>query len=97
MPDQPLTTVYASIGNSDDKLSQSSWSNYLHSFRECMAKFAVQVYGDWTSEPSSSYQNACIAIATETPLTLKAALTLLREGYEQDSVAWAVVGETEFI
>lgn len=94
---QTPTTVYASIGNSDDKLSQAEWSNYLHSFRECMGKFATQVYGDWTSEPSSSYQNACIAIATETPLTLKAALASLRAEYRQESIAWAVVPDTEFI
>jgi len=93
---EQLTTVYVSIGNSDDKLSQSEWSNYLHSFRECMAKFAKEVYGDWVSEPSSSYQNACMGIATETPLTLKAALAILRTEYRQDSVAWAVA-ETEFI
>jgi len=91
------TTVYVSIGNSDDKLSQARWSNFLHSFRECMAKFAVETYGNWVSEPSSSYQNACIAIATESPLTLKAALRMLRVDYGQDSVAWAEVPTTEFI
>lgn len=95
MPD--LTTVYVSIGNSDDKLTQAEWSNFLHSFRECMAKFAVEVYGDWASEPSSSYQNACMAIATETPRTLKAALTMLRKEYRQDSLAWAEAPRTEFI
>jgi hypothetical protein len=94
---ETLTTVYVSIGNSDNKLTQSEWSNYLHSFRTCMTQFAKQVYGDWVSEPSSSYQNACIGIATETPLTLKAALTSLRAGHRQDSVAWAVAAETEFI
>jgi len=97
MPDKQLTVVYASIGNSDDKLTQAAWSNYLHSFRECMAKAASEVYGDWVSEPSSSYQNACIAIATETPHTLKAALALLRDGYGQDSIAWVEATGTEFI
>ncbi len=92
-----LVTVYVSIGNSDDRLSQVAWSNFLHSFRGCMAQFAKEVYGNWVSEPSSSFQNACVAIATETPLTLKAALTLLRADYGQNSVAWAEVPRTEFI
>jgi hypothetical protein len=92
-----MITVYASIGNSDDELSQARWSQFVRAFRDCMSRGATEVYGDWLSAPDSSYQNACVAIATETPLTLKAALATLAGEYNQDSIAWAEVAETEFI
>jgi hypothetical protein len=92
-----VITVYASIGNSDDKLSQARWSQFVWAFRDCMGRFASVVYGEWLSAPDSSYQNACVAIATEIPLMLKAALATLAEEYGQDSIAWAEVAETEFI
>lgn len=92
-----MITVYASIGNSDDKLSQARWSQFVRAFRDCMARAATEVYGEWLSTPDSSYQNACVAIATETPLTLKAALVELAKEYDQDSIAWAQVAATEFI
>lgn len=92
-----MTTVYVSIGNSDDKLTQARWAQFLWNFRDCMGRAATQVYGEWLSAPDSSYQNACVAIATETPLTLKAALAALAHEYGQDSIAWAEAPETEFI
>jgi hypothetical protein len=92
-----VITVYASIGNSDDKLSQARWSQFVRAFRDCMGRGATEVYGDWLSTPDSSYQNACVAVATETPLVLKAALAMLAKEYDQDSIAWAEVAKTEFI
>lgn len=94
-----LITVYVSIGNSDDKLTQMSWAMFVESFREVMHEHANDVYGEWYSAPDSPFQNACIAIAVAPARVarLREQLTELRRQKRQDSVAWAVVPTTKFI
>jgi hypothetical protein len=94
--DQSTVTVYASIGNSDDKLSQRAWAAYLERFRTIMRTYSATVFGDWVSESSSRYQNACmcIEVAVEQTTELSRALTHLREFYRQDSIAFTVVDPT---
>jgi hypothetical protein len=92
-------TVYVSIGNSDDKLSQKEWAEFVRDFNRSMRRYATQIYGEWYSNPAARYQNACIAAAIQDGVVdvLRGELTEMRTYYGQDSVAWAVVGETEFI
>lgn len=93
-----MTTVYVSIGNSDDKLSQVRWGEYVTEMVECVREQASAVYGEWYSLPHSSWQNACIAVEVpeQNVKILRKYLTLVRESFNQDSVAFAVA-ETEFI
>lgn len=92
-------TVYVSIGNSDDKLSQREWSEYVEDFCTVMEKYAEATYGVWFSGPESRFQNACVAIAVlgDDIAALRADLLDTRETYDQDSIAWAVAPKTEFI
>lgn len=94
-----IATVYVSIGNSDDKLTQREWAAYVREFVKLMRKDAAQVYGEWYSAPDVEYQNACIAAAVpdERLGWLRGALLDLRTQYRQDSVAWAEAPRTEFI
>lgn len=92
-----MATVYASIGNSDDKLSQNEWAEYLRMFGVLMRQSSTQVYGDWFSDPRAPWQNACMAIECGDPDTLRKALTGLRTAYKQDAVAVVVAPETEFV
>lgn len=86
----PLT-VYVSIGNSDDKLSQKEWNRFWVAFRFRVFNYAERVHGDWHSIPFSPYQNACLCI--EIPRlaaeTLRAELRKLAAEFGQDSIAWA--------
>lgn len=100
-----MTTVYVSIGNSDDKLSQVRWYDYCSGFRDTMLFWSGRggtvkpiVYGVWHSEPVSQYQNMCMAVelAEENMDDLRKSLTVLRKTFDQNSVAFAVA-ETEFI
>lgn len=93
------TTVYVSIGNSDDKLTQAEWAAFVRAFVKTMRANTTQIYGEWYSNPDSAYQNACIAAAIpdEHVGWLRAALLSLREEFRQDSIAWAEVPKTEFI
>lgn len=98
--DTPTTTVYVSIGNSDDKLCQTDWSTFAGEVVDAVTDYAEQIYGVWYSEPSSAFQNACIAATIPTPFLvdqLRTELTRIRTEYHQDSVAWAEAPRTEFI
>jgi hypothetical protein len=93
-----LITVYVSIGNSDDKLTQARWSVFYEQVTFACRNLARRVYGDWLSPPSSQFQNACIAfgIAGGDIAPLKKELRDLAALYGQDSIAWAEA-RTEFI
>lgn len=94
-----MLTVYVSIGNTDDKLTQQEWATFLGDFRRVMRRNAYEVYGEWYSAPDVPFQNACMAIAVPAGSVdvLRGELTEMREFYRQDSVAWAEVPRTEFI
>lgn len=89
-------TVYACIGNSDDKLGQARWSAFHRKFVALVRAHASTVYGEWTSASASPWQNACVAfeIDPDEARTLQRLLTLLAGEYGQDSIAWAEADTT---
>lgn len=97
--------VYISIGNSDDKLTQAEWHRYYTSVSLAIHRAAEapvgQVHGQWVSEPASAWQNACWALqlpAADVSIEhLKMRLAELAAEFRQDSIAWAVAPDTEFI
>jgi hypothetical protein len=93
-----LITVYVSIGNSDDKLTQARWSVFHDQVVFACRNLARRVYGDWLSVPNAPFQNACIAfgIYPDDVAPLKKELRDLAAMYGQDSIAWAEA-RTEFI
>jgi hypothetical protein len=95
-----VLTIYASIGNSDDKLSQHEWSVYVRSFVNTVHRYVRpgQVHGIWHSFPDDPYQNACICFEAtpEQAADVRRDLEELRQLHRQDSIAWATA-QTEFI
>lgn len=91
-------TVYVSIGNSDDKLSQAHWSELHNKLIATIRGHTLQVYGDWTSTSTDPWQNACVAfeIGNETSERLQLDLAELSAEYGQDPIAWAEA-DTRFI
>lgn len=91
-------TVYVSIGNSDDKLTQKQWSEFVLEVRCAVFGAATEVHGDWYSLPDAQFQNACwcIVMDPDRHAALRASLTEIRRGYDQDGIAWSVA-ETEFV
>lgn len=91
--------VYISIGNSDDKLTQIEWAQYIDEMRALVVS-GGHTHGAWFSVPDSPYQNACwcieFATAADAADARRAAIEI-RARYRQDSVSWAVVTEAEFI
>jgi len=94
-----MRTVYLSAGNSDDKLTQKQWSDFVIEISAEVAGIG-HVHGAWFSAPAVPYQNACwcIEFATDGQAAeAKREAALLRRKYGQDSIAWAEAPVTEFI
>lgn len=91
-------TVYVSIGNSDDKLTQAQWAHFAAAIQARVSIAASKVHAYWTSSAVSPWQNACICadIPDAKVAELKQELAYIGRQYGQDSVAWAVA-ETEFL
>lgn len=92
-------TVYASIGNSDDRLTQARWSEFHAAFAELIRDYATTIHGAWLSNPADPWQNACIAFDVDINDVgdLQRELILVAGRFDQESIAWAEAGDTEFI
>ncbi|WFE41928.1 hypothetical protein [Micromonospora sp. WMMD998] len=94
-----LTTVYISIGNSDDRLTQKEWAAFALRTHLAVDAYAREIHGSWYSGPATEYQNACwCAQIPERRIDgLKDRLRELARDFRQDSIAWAVAPDTEFL
>lgn len=92
-------TVYVSIGNSDDKLTQRQWADFVREVSDQVHRLAVEVHGFWLSPPDYAFQNACFCLEIEPArmVMLRRELAHLCRAYRQDSIAWAEVPATEFV
>jgi hypothetical protein len=91
--------VYISIGNSDDKLSQAEWSDFVQDVSDAIGDDSLARHGEWLSSPSSRWQNACWATQihdAQVP-SLKRELIRIAGEYRQDSIVWAPALEIEFL
>lgn len=98
-----MTTVYLTIGNSDDKLTQAEWAKFIGDVNTSMilAKLdggVVQFAGH--SFPDAPWQNAlwCVQLPDATAAgALKTQLAYLAHRYRQDSIAWAEVDQVDML
>lgn len=87
-------TVHVAIGNSDNRLTQEEWSNYVHEVDLLVHSSAPHVHGTWFSPTDSPFQNACwsFEVLGDSHLWSRLAVQrVLREiagRYRQDSIAW---------
>lgn len=93
-----MITVYVSIGNSDDKLSQADWSSFVldvdRAFESAVRYEGVRVHGRWHSLATEPWQNACWCAEWHDDLAhiveaFKRKLATIAREYRQDSIAWA--------
>lgn len=98
-----MTTVYVSIGNSDDKLSQAQWAQFVQEV-DASVRHHGEVHGAWLSPPASPWQNACWCVeyahldAWPTQVDeQKRWLSRVAQKFHQDSIAWAECPTTEFL
>lgn len=92
-----MKTVTICIGNSDDKLRQEEWHDFVLKMNNIMKYHGVTIYFYGFSNPDLQFQNACWVIGTHDDVNeLYADITVVRKRYNQDSVA-VVCGDTQFI
>ena len=97
--------VYISIGNSDDKLTQRKWSDFVAVIQDALTgaveRGHATLHGSWRSPSDAPWQNACWCVEfSSDPLAVGPLRDLLAEVaviYRQDSIAWAEVKATEFV
>lgn len=94
--------VYISIGNSDDKLTQMEWGKFYRKVDLTITGYrhiGGRIYGRWVSPSTDYWQNACwcLEIQDHQAAGLREELRVLAAKFRQDSIAWAVVGETMFL
>lgn len=100
---QQQAVAYVSIGNSDNKLSQSQWALFVQSVRRLLDddEHHVQIVFEGFAHPDSTWQNACWGLLLPNdrgPVELlRWRLARVAGLFRQDSIAWAEAERTEFI
>lgn len=93
--------TYVSIGNSDDKLGQAEWAEYVATIDRLFKGSGWHVHGTWMSLPNAYWQNACWAVEVPADIpdamdALTGALGAACARFRQDSIA-VVTGVPTFV
>lgn len=94
-------TIYVAIGNSDDKLTQAQWSEFIRKVNARVDYWSDTMYGAFFSLPDSPRQSATWSIDIEADdQEGRAALMTELQGFaaefQQDAIAWTE-GESKLI
>lgn len=93
-------TITLQIGNSDDKLTQVQWSEFVERIRRLIWNYSANGFPhfDGGAPNDQRWQNYCWVFELEEMYfaEVRAHLTSIRKNFKQDSIAW-IEGETEFI
>lgn len=91
-------TVTVQIGNSDDKLTQRQWAQFVQFTNSAINTLSSAVHFSGFSAANAEWQNAAwvFLIAPEKEDELRKSLTRVRRSFNQDSIGYTV-GNTEFI
>lgn len=92
-----MTTVVIQIGNSDNKLTQVEWSQFVAYTRDEVQAHSDRIHFDGGCRYDAPWQNACFVseVFTENQEPLREQLRRLAYKFRQDSIA-ITVGETTF-
>lgn len=93
-----VNTAVIQIGNSDNKLTQGNWANFVASMRHEISRHVYRIHFQGGSGWDAPWQNACwvCEVRPDQVQPLRDVVAKVRGQYEQDSAA-VVFGETEFI
>jgi len=95
-----MKTVTIQIGNTDDKLTQRRWSEFIVRMDHLVHNVSSKVHFHGGSAFDSTWQNVAWVFEMGTNLAETGAFTgaieELRKRFNQDSVA-VTIGETQFV
>lgn len=94
-----MKTVTILIGNTDDKLPQARWSQFLGETDDAVNFLADRVEFAGFSHPVRPWQNACwVAVVDEGYINgLRGRLAELVRRYDQESIAIVIADATQFV
>lgn len=86
------------IGNSDDKLSQAEWAQFVRSVLDTVCGSADNVHFEGHTPQASPRQSVAVVfeISTDKRHELQGNLKDIKREFRQDSIAW-VEGTTLFL
>jgi len=94
-----MKTLTIQIGNSDNKLTQSQWSNFCDAIDSLVTACAFHVHFKGFSPGDAPWQNACWVVVVDNDklqADLLPKLSRLSFRFLQDSIA-VTIGETVFV
>jgi len=93
-----MKTIVVSIGNSDNKLTQSEWSQFVADVAKAIQQHTQKIHFFGGSPNWERWQNVAwlFDCQEENIAFLKFSLAVLCRQYEQDSIAY-IEGETVFL
>lgn len=93
-----MATGIVQIGNSDDKLTQFEWHQFVKDTERIINQYTAQVHFFGGSVTWASWQNLCIIFEFDESddQEFREALRELADAFRQDSIA-LTVGETRFV
>lgn len=92
-----MSTYAVQIGNTDNKLTQQEWSDFVDAVERVILSKADMTHFNGGSAARAPWQNHCWVFDILGPLDyLRRPLKELAMKYRQDSIA-VTVGETEFV
>ncbi len=92
-------TIQIAIGNSDDRLTQREWHEFVGAVDLLVRRLGDPIHGSWTSPSRDPYQNAAWALSVPSDAArdeLRVELARIAGVFRQDSVAWNE-SHTEFL
>lgn len=87
---------YIAIGNTDNKLTQQSWAEFVMEVRSTLEKHSVQVHVEGHSLGDKPWQNCCwgFDIESENIPKVQGRLKVLARIFQQDTIAWSDTSTT---
>jgi hypothetical protein len=93
-----MKTITVQIGNSDDRLAQCQWKDYVNQVHEMILIWGGEIHFSAPSVGWADWQNACwvFTMTSKKYRGLRLRLKDIRVNHKQDSMA-ITVGDTEFV
>lgn len=93
-----VNSVSIQVGNSDNKLTQGDWANFVAGMRHAISCNVYRIHFQGGSDWDAPWQNCCwvCEVNLDQIEPLKTVITTIRKQYKQDSAA-VMFGRTEFI
>lgn len=91
-------TATIQIGNSDDKLTQKQWAQFIGAVDDSLMRLTIRFHFRGQSPGDAAWQNACWVVEIEwrREQRLKKALATIAAYHGQDAIAYTL-GRTQFV